>query len=146
MKKKLIIALLLATAGTYAQCVECTSFAEAEKDPAKVISLKKSPYTEDYEDDELEEVPASLKLFVNIEKLYLTDLSLGEIPATIGNLKKLKELGLAGNSLTEIPEEIYTLTNLKELILYDNEFSDEYIVEIKRKVKEKLPKTKLMID
>jgi len=100
MKLKLAAAILLASiAGGYAQCVKCNSFKEAEAEPLKVKSLIINPYIDNTEDDQLEEVPASLKTFTNLEILFLTDLSLGEIPASIASLRNLKELSLAGTHL-----------------------------------------------
>jgi len=143
MKLTYTLTALFMSVLTFAQCSECKSVAEAEKDPAKVISLKMNSYMSD---EAFEGFPPVIFSFVNIEELYLTDFEFTEIPAAIGKLTKLKTLSFAGNSLEKLPEEIFELKNLKELLLNNNEFSDEYKAYIKKTAKEKLPNTKLMIN
>lgn len=143
MKSIFAIAAFSLSVSSFGQCIKCESFEEALKDPAKVKSISINPNTGG---DFLEEIPASISKFTNLEELYLSDHGLAAIPKEIGSLKKLKVLGLAGNSLEKLPEELFSLTQLKELILFDNAFSEEYLEELQKKVKQKMPKTKLMTD
>ncbi len=143
MNLKIIALSLLFSAASFGQCVKCNNWSEAEKDPEKVISLIINPV----KSDELpEEIPANIAAFVNVEELFLTDLSLKSIPKEIGKLTKLKSLSLAGNELETLPEELFELKNLKELILFSNAFSEDYAAQLRKNVKEKLPGTKLMMD
>lgn len=141
--RKLIASILfcLPLAGL-AQCVNCKSFAEAEKEPLKAVSIKMNASTAP---DSFEELP-DLTPYANLEILYITDFGFPEIPASVGSLKKLKELSFAGNELVDLPEELFQLKQLKELILFGNAFSEESIAIIKNRVKKEMPNTKLMIE
>ncbi|KOS05464.1 hypothetical protein AM493_05040 [Flavobacterium akiainvivens] len=143
MTVRFILPLLLFFAVSNAQCIKCEALSEALKAPEQVKSLAVNG---NLSGEEFDEFPKDVFKLRNIEELYITDYGFYEIPRQIGNLKKIKSLSLAGNSLEVLPDEIFTLTNLTELILSDNLFSDEYIEYIKQTVKEKLPKTRLMID
>lgn len=143
MKAAPTIAFLFSSMVSFAQCVKCDSYSEAEKDPTKVISLKINP---NLGGEYLEEIPVTISQFTNLEVLFLTDLDLVKIPKEIGKLTKLKSLSFAGNQLEELPEEMFDLTNLKELILFSNNFSDDYKNQLKKKMVEKMPQAKLMID
>jgi hypothetical protein len=149
MKSLLIIALLALSCPSFSQpgpgqgCVKCHSFEEAAKEPEKVLTIMINSYLHGIT---LKEVPDSIKIFVNLEKLYLTDHGLTSVPKVIGSLSKLKVLSFGGNELEKLPEEIFELKNLEELILFNNKFSEEYKRELRKKCKEKLPNTKLMID
>lgn len=143
MSKKMITAALICLPLLgIGQCVKCTSFAEAEKEPAKAVSIKMNARTTD---DSFEEIP-DLSPYVNLETLYLSDFGFPEIPASIGKLTKLRELSFAGNELEGLPEELFQLKQLKELILFGNAFSDEYKAELQKRLKKEMPDTKLMID
>jgi Leucine-rich repeat (LRR) protein len=142
MNIKITLAILLFSVGGLAQCVKCKSLSEAEKDPKKVTSLLLNSYLNN---DELEKVPASIFTFTNIQELFFTDYGFTEIPKEIGLLTQLKILSFAGNNLTQVPDEIFKLTQLKELILVNNQFSDEYIEQLEKKAKEKLPNTRVML-
>jgi Leucine Rich Repeat (LRR) protein len=143
MKKLALVLLLLVPIITFGQCVKCQSFEEADKDPAKVISIKINPNLTDIT---LEEIPATIAKYINLEVLYLTDHGFTSVTKEIGSLSKLKSLSLAGNELESLPEEIFQLKGLEELILFGNNFSDNYKAQLKKKLKEKLPNAKLMID
>ncbi|MCW4467990.1 hypothetical protein OGH69_03350 [Flavobacterium sp. MFBS3-15] len=143
MKSLFIAAAFALSIASYGQCIKCSSIEEALKDPAKVKSISINP---NVGGEYLEEIPADIKLFINLEELMLTDHGLMAVPKEIGTLAKLKTLSLAGNALEELPEEIFQLKNLKELILFDNAFSEEYLQELKEKTKKELPKVKLMTD
>lgn len=143
MKRGLLFAALLAASLSYGQCIKCESYEEALKEPSKVISIKVNPYLGD---ETFEEFPEDITEFTNLEELFLTDHGFTTLPPEIAQLKKLKKLSLAGNGLEELPDELFEMKHLKELILYSNEFSEEYLEEIKSKAKEKLPNTKVMTD
>ena len=142
MKKTIIICLSLLSMSSFSQCVECESFAEAQKNAEKVKSIQINSYMS----NEKNEIPDSIEKYINLEELYLTDLNLKIIPKGIGKLKKLKSVSFAGNNLKTLPEEIFQLQNLEELILFSNKFTKTYKDNLKKEVKLKLPKTKLMID
>lgn len=55
-------------------------------------------------------------------------------------------MSLAGGVLEKIPNAIFKLKNLKELLLNDNEFSEDYIAELKVKLKQELPNTKVILE
>ncbi|WP_294820430.1 hypothetical protein [uncultured Flavobacterium sp.] len=143
MKSLFIAAAFILSAASYGQCIKCSSFEEALKDPAKVKSISINPNAGG---EYLEEIPVSIKQFTNLEELMLTDHGLMAVPKEIGSLAKLKTLSLAGNALEELPEEIFQLKQLKELILFDNAFSEEYLESLHSRAKKEMPKTKLMTD
>lgn len=143
MKQFAALLLFLLPIISFGQCVKCESLDEADKDPAKVISIKINPHTTDIT---LEEFPADIAKYVNLEVLYLSDHGFTSVSKEIGKLSKLKSLSLAGNELESLPEEIFELKSLEELILFANNFSDDYKAQLKKKFKEKLPKATLMID
>lgn len=143
MKSLFIAAACALSAISYGQCIKCSSFEEALKDPVKVKTISINP---NVGGEYLEEIPADIKQFTNLEELMITDHGLMAVPKEIGTLAKLKTLSLAGNALEELPEEIFQLKQLKELMLFDNAFSEEYLEELKAKAKKELPKTKLMTD
>jgi len=143
MRSLLVIAALSISAVSFGQCVKCTSFEEAAKDPSKVKSIAINPNTGG---EPLEEIPASIKLYTNLEELLLTDHGLISVPKEIGSLTKLKTLSLAGNALEELPEELFKLKQLKELIVFDNAFSQEYLEELYAKMEKNMPNTELMAD
>jgi Leucine-rich repeat (LRR) protein len=143
MRSLLIIAALSLSAVSFGQCVKCSSFKEAAKDPVRVKSIAINPTTGD---EMLEEIPASIKLYTNLEELLLTDHGLTSVPKEIGSLTKLKTLSLAGNNLKELPEELFRLKQLEELILFDNPFTEEYLEELYAKMEKNMPNAELMAD
>ncbi len=62
-------------------------------------------------------LPASIKDLENLEELHLNDNDLEEIPDSIKYLKKLRKLDLSSNKLTSLPECIGDLENLEELYI-----------------------------
>ncbi|OYU80518.1 MAG: hypothetical protein CFE23_08490 [Flavobacterium sp. BFFFF1] len=143
MKKFAALLFLLLPVISFGQCVKCQSFEEADKDPEKVLSIKINPHTTDIT---LDEIPTAISKYTNLETLYLSDYGFTSVPKEIGSLSKLKSLSLAGNELETLPEEIFNLKALQELILFSNNFSDAYKAQLKKKLKEKLPNVKLLID
>ena len=142
MRQILFSLLTIFSINSYGQCTDCTSFEEALKKPESVKTLKINQWQQGIT---LDSVPISIGKFVNAEEIYLSDHDIDNIPAAIGNLRNLKELSFAGCKLAALPEGIFLLKNLKELILLNNEFSEEYINEFKKRVKEEMPNTKLLI-
>ncbi len=145
MKKieKLLLTIgILSSLISAGQCVKCSSFEEANKDPLKVKSIIVNPYTTDIT---LDEFPENIGDFTNCETLFLVGHNFTTISADIGKLTKLKELSFAECMLTDIPDEIFELKQLKELILWENQFSEETVQKIKAKAKAELPNTKLRI-
>lgn len=109
MKTLLQIGILFLSINSFAQCVKCKSLEEADKKPEMVKSIQINSYF----GGELAEIPASIKNFINLEELFLTDLDLKSVPKEIGDLTNLKSLSLAGNSLEELPSELFQLKNRK---------------------------------
>jgi hypothetical protein len=124
------------------QCVKCNSFAEARKKPEKVISIAINGMMHEAVDS----VPPFIGEFVNLEFLYLTDQIISKIPNEIGKLTKLKELSFGGCQLTSIPDFIFDMTHLLEITIPNNQFTEEYKEELRKKFIEKMPNTKVMID
>lgn len=142
MKGIILIALISLSLSGKSQCTECTSLAEALKDPQQVRTLKFNGWQRG---NRLDSLPQSIGLLVNAEIIYISDHNIKTIPKEIGNIKKCNVLSFAACLLESLPEEIFTLTNLKELILNDNQFSDDTKRELTIKFKKLLPKTKIML-
>lgn len=141
--KKIFLLLFIISNFSFGQCQKCSSIDEASKEPEKVKSLIINGYMNP--DGPFEVFPKEIETFKNLEILYLSDQQFTEVPEFIGNLTNLKELSLAGGILEKIPDAIFKLKNLKELLLNDNEFSEEYMAELKVKLKQELPKTKVIL-
>lgn len=144
MKKIILLLSLIAINLSFGQCQKCTSIAEASKEPEKVKSLIINGYMSP--NGPFSVFPKEIENFKNIEILYLSDQQFTEIPDFIGNLTNLKELSLAGGELEKLPISIFKLKNLKELLLNDNNFSEEYLIELKKQLKVELPKTLVIIE
>lgn len=144
MKKIISLIVLLYSAFTFGQCQKCSSIAEASKEPEKVKSLIINGYMNP--DGPFSIFPKEIEQFKNIQILYLSDQEFTEVPEFIGNLSFLVELSLAGGLLEKIPDSIFKLKNLKELLLNDNNFSEDYIIELKKKLKTELPNTKVILE
>ena len=71
----------------------------------------------------LEYVPETLKLFTNMQFLWLGANCIKHLPDWIGDLTALKKLGINNNVLCEIPRSIGKLTNLKGLYCENNQLS-----------------------
>ena len=143
MKNCFVALLFLLPLFGIGQCVKCTSFAEAQKDPAQVTSIKMNSYLAE---EEITKIPDNIGDYVNLQELFLTDYGFTEVPSSIAKLKNLKSLSLAGNEFTQLPDAVFQLTQLKELILFSNPFSDQYKKDLKARVQKEMPNTKLMID
>jgi hypothetical protein len=142
MKTIAVLILSITTLQSYSQCSNCTSIEEALKDPQKVKTIKINPWQHKIT---LESLPNSIGEFVNAEVIYLSDHNISSIPNTIGNLQKLKELSFSGCQLTELPDELFSLKNLNELILLNNQFTQKYIIEVKKRFRKEMPNTKVLI-
>ncbi|MBL7938599.1 MAG: hypothetical protein JNL43_04490 [Flavobacteriales bacterium] len=143
MLKNTLLLSLAAPLAAFAQCTKCTSFTEAEKAPAGVVSITMNPLVTG---ETLDKVPTDLAQYTALKELYLTDHGLTEIPAEIGSLTTLKSLSFAGNQLKTLPDELFQLKELKELILADNAFSGAYKKELRSRVKQEMPGVMLMLD
>jgi hypothetical protein len=143
MKQLLLFALFCPPAWGHAQCVECSSFAEALKNPLQVKSII---INSNVNKTTVRQVPAYIDTFVNLEILYLTDQPITHIPPAIGRLPKLKELSFAGCRLTKIPDAVFALGSLKELILLNNPFASSYKTALRKKTKSLMPNTMLLLD
>ena len=128
---------------SFGQCVDCTSIQEALKNPEMVKTLKINSWIHD---TKLNSIPKSIDKLINVELIYLTDHDITKLPRSINKLSKLKELSLAGCKLESLPEEVFELKNLSLLILLYNKFSNESIITLQKKVKDKMPQTKLLIN
>jgi len=144
MKKIILLIVLLVSSISFSQCQKCSSIAEASKEPEKVKSLIINGYMNS--DGPFSIFPKEIEHFKNIQILYLSDQEFTEVPEFIGNLSNLVELSFAGGLLEKIPDSIFKLKNLKELLLNDNNFSEDYIVELKKKLKTELPNTKVILE
>ena len=144
MKKLILIVLLIVSNISFSQCQKCTSITEAAKEPEKVKSLIINGYMNP--DGPFSIFPKEIENFKNLQILYLSDQQFTEIPEFIGNLTTLVELSLAGGELEKLPNSIFKLKNLKELLLNDNNFSEDYLVELKKKLKVELPNTKVILE
>ena len=69
---------------------------------------------------DLEEIPESIFVLINLKTLSLDYNQIKDIPAEIGNLVSLEELYLSDNEIIQIPETIGNLTSLKMLYLNNN--------------------------
>ncbi|CAM3448826.1 Leucine-rich repeat domain-containing protein [Flavobacterium longum] len=143
MKNFCVAVLLLLPLLGIGQCVKCTTFTDAQKDPSKVTSIKMNSYLAD---EEITKIPDNIGDYSNLEELFLTDYGFTELPASFAKLKNLKSLSLAGNEFTQLPESVFQLTQLKELILFSNAFPDQYKKDLKARIQKEMPNTKLMID
>lgn len=144
MKKLILLLALFLSHISFSQCQKCTSIVEASKEPEKVKSLIINGYMNP--DGPFTVFPKEIENFKNLQILYLSDQEFTEVPEFIGNLTNLVELSLAGGLLEKIPDSIFKLKNLKELLLNDNNFSETYLIEIKKKLKTELPNTKVIIE
>lgn len=144
MKKLLLLALLIVSNLSFGQCQKCSSITEAAKEPEKVKILIINGYMNP--DGPFTVFPKEIESFKNLQVLYLSDQEFTEVPEFIGNLTNLVELSLAGGELEKLPNSIFKLKNLKELLLNDNNFSEEYLIELKNKLKVELPKTKVILE
>jgi hypothetical protein len=142
MKGLILIALISLSLAGKSQCTECTTLAEALKDPQKVRTLKFNGWQSGIK---LDSLPRTIGLLVNAETIYISDHNIKTIPKEIAYCTQLKVLSFAACQLESLPEEIFTLTNLKELILNDNQFSDETKKALEIKFKKLLPKTKIIM-
>lgn len=73
----------------------------------------------------------------NLKKLKILDLSNNKmtgVPAEIGQLKNLEILNLSNNLLTGLPHELGNLQNLKELNLSGNNYSQQDLDIILKKL------------
>jgi Leucine-rich repeat (LRR) protein len=144
MKKIILLLVLTVSNISFSQCQKCASIAEASKEPEKVKSLIINGYMNS--EGPFTIFPKEIENFKNIEILYLSDQVFTEVPEFIGNLNHLVELSLAGGQLETVPNSIFKLKSLKELLLNDNNFSEEYLVELKTRIKAELPKTKVILE
>ncbi len=144
MKKVLFLLVYFITTIAFGQCQKCNSISEASKEPEKVKSLIMNGYMS--AGGPLTIFPKEIEKFKNLQILYLSDQKFKEVPEFIGNLTNLVELSLAGGVLEKVPDAIFKLKNLKELLLNDNKFSEEYIAELKVKLKQELPNTKVILE
>jgi Leucine-rich repeat (LRR) protein len=144
MKKIILLLVLTVSNISFSQCQKCASIAEASKEPEKVKSLIINGYMNSNVPFTI--FPKEIENFKNIEILYLSDQEFTEVPEFIGNLTHLVELSFAGGKLEKVPNSIFKLKFLKELLLNDNNFSEEYLVELKTKIKAGLPNTKVILE
>lgn len=76
------------------------------------------------ENNQLEQLPASLGLMPNLEVLDCRHNLLKQLPDTICHAQGLRELLLEDNLLTHLPEDLDHLVNLKVLTLMNNPMED----------------------
>ncbi|MFX1278940.1 MAG: tetratricopeptide repeat protein [Promethearchaeota archaeon] len=67
----------------------------------------------------------------SLEELDFPDSSIRILPKCIGNLKILKHLNLYNNLISIVPETIEKLIDLEYLDLEDNEFSENYLLNLR---------------
>lgn len=83
-------------------------------DPSEVIALS-------FHKMKLDELPAKLEQFENLEYLILSKNKLKALPDYVAEFTTLRLIDLSQNRFKELPEEICSLPNLEELILNRNE-------------------------
>lgn len=74
--------------------------------------------------NQIEELPLSITLYYQLEKLYVYNNKLKSLPSEISFLSKLATLDASINNIDELPGSIGRLKNLEELILYDNNLAE----------------------
>ena len=73
--------------------------------------------------NQLDAVPAALRLLTNMTQLFLRDNHIAYLPEWIGTMTALEELELNGNKLCTIPGSIGNLSNLAVLSLGNNDLA-----------------------
>ena len=142
MKKILLATIFLSSFSSFAQCIKCNSLEKALVNPKIVKSLEINAIAHKISFDSF---PTKIFLLVNLEELFLSDMSLNEIPAEIGQLKKLKSIGFVHCNLTGIPDEIFGLKQLKRVNLATNRFSLENLKDWKIKFRKNIPNADVFI-
>ena len=84
-------------------------------DGVKILDLHKK---------KLEEFPADIFKFKNLEELNLAKNKIKVIPSEIKTLTKIRKLDISRNKLTVFPAEICALVNLDSLIIHENEITE----------------------
>ena len=142
MKKIFLAIIFLSSLSSFAQCINCNSLDKALVNPKIVKSLEINAIAHKISFDSF---PTKIFLLVNLEKLFLSDMSINEIPGEIGRLKKLKSIGFVHCNLTSIPNELFDLKELKQVNLLTNKFPDEKLKDWKMKFKKFLPNAVVLI-
>ncbi|PWL27310.1 MAG: hypothetical protein DCO96_11220 [Fluviicola sp. XM-24bin1] len=119
MKMLFAISLLLLTSPTFAKVpdsVEVIHWADVSDstDREQVVALS-------FHKLKLEELPAELAEFKNIQYLILAKNRLSDLPDFIGEMKGLIYLDLSQNKFKTLPDEVCQLTSLQKLILNRND-------------------------
>ena len=76
-----------------------------------------------YSNENIKEIPNSIKFLSNLEYLDLSANNIAKVPMDIANLKSLKYLDLSVNDLTTATEYLKFLSELKELNLSGNKIT-----------------------
>ena len=84
----------------------------------------------------IDKVPAFIYKMTNLGVLKLTFCGIKQVSEAIGNLKNLKTLDLSFNKLKRLPEAVFHLPKLKKLELDENNFSEKYKTEIRKRLPE----------
>lgn len=114
MKLKTLLLLFLVlrcSTNVWAGVKTYKSLDDALKNPQAVVRLKLR---------NIDSIPATIALLINLEELDLSRNHLKQLPEEIGELKKLKELVLFKNNLTSLPASIGSCSNLERLVLSSN--------------------------
>ena len=75
--------------------------------------------------NEFEVIPDAIGGLKSLEKLSLISNKLSSLPRSIGSLENLEYLDLRMNNFSELPGSIWSLENLKELYLENNLWDEE---------------------
>ncbi|NHM01353.1 hypothetical protein [Flavobacterium difficile] len=144
MKNILFLFVLIVSNLSFGQCQKCASITEASKEPEKVNYLILNEYANP--NVVLTSFPKEIETYKNLEILYVINQKIKEIPEFIGNFSKLYEINFSGNQLEKLPNTLFELKNLKKITLRNNNFSSEYLIELKKKFSNKLPNTTVILE
>jgi Leucine-rich repeat (LRR) protein len=86
--------------------------------------------------NKIKSIPTEIQLLTQLETLNLTNNQLSSIPEQLSSLPKLSTLLLSNNNLTTVPDSLTKLP-LARFDLYENDFSKEEIVKIKKTFEDK---------
>jgi len=118
-----------------AQCDVCDDYKEAVLKPSKVkILTLNGPAA--ILDDKVGEMK-------NLQVLSLTNAEALTLPASIANLSRLTDISLQGCNLSDLPPQLYEIKSLKIINLSGNPIDENTRSEIKQKMKQLNPSTRI---
>jgi len=79
-------------------------------------------------------LPGEIRFLKNLKVLRANNNQMTGVPAEIGQLSNLEILDLSNNKLTGLPNELANLKNLKSMNLAGNDYSEQDLDTIRRKL------------